>query len=180
MVRSAPYRLAVKHKNMKKAKQQVDYSMKALQKEILNLNKNKKMSNIRKVLEFNKAFKLEINNKPTLVGEDSSKLGVDLMDEELNEYVEALDNDDLIEVADALADMKFVLNGLIIKHGLMNCFDEIYDEVYKSNMSKLVDGKPTYNENGKVMKGKDYFKPNLKPILDKHINQTSLLDQEGV
>ncbi len=123
-----------------------------------------------KVLEFNKAFGLLVNTVPTLVDEKNANIGKKLMQEELDEYKEALENGDLVEVADAIADMQYILDGLKIKHGIAgSCFRELFDEVHKSNMSKLVDGKPVYREDGKVMKGKDYFKPDISSILAKHV-----------
>ena len=122
-----------------------------------------------KVKEFNQAFGLMINESPTLVSEDQSKLGCRLMQEELDEYKDALEEGDLVEVADAIVDMQYILDGLKVKHGISGaCFRELFDEVHKSNMSKLEDGKPVYREDGKVMKGKDYFKPDISSIIVKH------------
>lgn len=135
------------------------------------------MNTVKKVKEFNEAFNLEINNKPSFVGCANSEIGVKLMQEELDEYEEAIKDNDLVEIADAIVDMQYILDGLKLKHGITGeCFNEIFNEVHSSNMSKLVDGKPTYREDGKVLKGKDYFKPNLQPILDKYIFQTTILD----
>jgi predicted HAD superfamily Cof-like phosphohydrolase len=84
------------------------------------------------------------------------------MDEENKEYLEAANNNDLIEVADALGDMLYILCGTIIEHGMQNLIEDVFDEIQKSNMSKLgSDGNPIYREDGKVLKGPNYFKPNF-------------------
>ena len=90
-----------------------------------------------------------------------------LMAEENNEYLEAANANDLVEVADALGDMLYILCGTILTHGMQHIIEEVFDEIQQSNMSKLgVDGKPIYREDGKVMKGPQYRKPNLKQFLD--------------
>jgi predicted HAD superfamily Cof-like phosphohydrolase len=84
------------------------------------------------------------------------------MDEENKEYLEAANNNDIIEVADALGDMLYILCGTIIEHGMQDLIEDVFDEIQKSNMSKLgPDGNPIYREDGKVMKGPNYFKPNF-------------------
>ena len=84
------------------------------------------------------------------------------MDEENKEYLEAANSNDLIEVADALGDMLYILCGTIIEHGMQDLIEDVFDEIQKSNMSKLgLDGNPIYREDGKVMKGPNYFKPNF-------------------
>jgi predicted HAD superfamily Cof-like phosphohydrolase len=89
------------------------------------------------------------------------------MDEENKEYLEAAKNNDLIEVADALGDMLYILCGTIIEHGMQDKIEEVFDEIQKSNLSKLgEDGKPIYRADGKVMKGPNYFKPNISKILN--------------
>ena len=85
------------------------------------------------------------------------------MDEENKEYLEAANNSDMIEVADALGDMLYILCGTIIEHGMQDLIEDIFEEIQKSNMSKLgTDGNPIYREDGKVLKGPNYFKPNFK------------------
>ncbi|MGB2339177.1 MAG: hypothetical protein ACPH7I_04760, partial [Flavobacteriaceae bacterium] len=85
---------------------------------------------------------------------------------ENKEYLDAMKNKDLIEVADALGDMLYILCGTIITHGMQDVIDEVFEEVQRSNMSKLgSDGKPIYREDGKVLKGPNYFKPNIAKIL---------------
>jgi predicted HAD superfamily Cof-like phosphohydrolase len=88
------------------------------------------------------------------------------MSEENQEYLEAAKNGDLIEIADALGDMLYILCGTIITHGMQHKIEEVFDEIQRSNMSKLDnDGNPIYREDGKVMKGPNYFKPDIKSIL---------------
>jgi len=96
------------------------------------------------------------------------KLRFDLMAEENQEYLEAANNNDLVEVADALGDMLYILCGTMLSHGMQDKMETIFNEIQRSNMSKLgADGKPIYREDGKVMKGPNYFKPNIKEILEK-------------
>ena len=89
------------------------------------------------------------------------------MDEENKEYLDAAKNNDLIEVADALGDMLYILCGTIIEHGMQDKIEEVFDEIQKSNLSKLGEnGKPIYRKDGKVMKGPNYFKPNISKVLN--------------
>ena len=121
------------------------------------------------VREFHTAFGLGINDKPTAnIGEDRNLLRFNLMKEENEEYIEAANRGDLVEVADALGDMLYILAGTIIEHGMQYKISEVFDEIQRSNMSKLgEDGKPIYREDGKVLKGPHYFKPNIQEILEK-------------
>ena len=92
------------------------------------------------------------------------------MAEENEEYLEAALAGDSVEVADALGDMMYILCGTILSHGMQHIIEEIFEEIQASNMSKLgADGKPIYREDGKVMKGPSYFKPNIGAILEKHL-----------
>ena len=120
------------------------------------------------VKEFHKAFKLDYLDKPKAdLGTDKNKLRFNLMKEENEEYFEAANNNDMVEVADALGDMLYILCGTIIEHGMQHKIDEIFSEIQNSNMSKLgADGNPIYREDGKVLKGPNYFKPNIKGILE--------------
>ena len=120
------------------------------------------------VAEFHTAFKLGMNNMPVAhIGEDRNMLRFNLMKEENEEYLEAAQNNDLVEVADALGDMLYILCGTIIEHGMQDKIEEVFNEIQRSNMSKLgVDGKPIYREDGKVLKGPNYFKPNIAEILE--------------
>ena len=120
------------------------------------------------VKEFHKAFKLDYLDKPKAdLGIDKNKLRYNLMKEENEEYFEAANNNDMVEVADALGDMLYILCGTIIEHGMQHKIDEIFSEIQNSNMSKLgADGNPIYREDGKVLKGPNYFKPNIKGVLE--------------
>jgi predicted HAD superfamily Cof-like phosphohydrolase len=118
------------------------------------------MSNFNKVGLFMKTFGQEVKNKPSLSSDKINKLRIDLIKEELDELKEAMDNKDLLEVADALTDILYVTYGA--GHAFGIDLDKCFDEVQNSNMSKLGEnGEPIYNEAGKVMKGPNYFKPNL-------------------
>tara|TARA_B100000035_G_scaffold241185_1_gene209576 strand:+ start:104 stop:475 length:372 start_codon:yes stop_codon:yes gene_type:complete len=122
------------------------------------------MTNFKKVGEFMKAFGQEVKSLPNLSSEKINNLRINLIDEELNELKEAIKKKNLIEVADALTDILYVTYGA--GHAFGIDLDKCFMEVQKSNMSKLgSDGKPIYNEHGKVMKGPNYFKPNLKKVL---------------
>ena len=120
------------------------------------------------VKEFHKAFKLDYLDKPKAdLGMDKNKLRFNLMKEENEEYFEAANNNDMVEVADALGDMLYILCGTIIEHGMEHKIDEIFSEIQNSNMSKLgADGGPIYREDGKVLKGPNYFKPDIERILN--------------
>lgn len=119
------------------------------------------------VKEFHSAFGLGISEQPKAdLGEAVNMLRFNLMKEENEEYLEAVQNNDLTEIADALGDMLYILCGTILEHGLQHKIEEVFDEIQRSNMSKLgEDGKPIYREDGKVMKGPNYFKPNFEEIL---------------
>lgn len=100
------------------------------------------------------------------LGTLKNELRYNLMKEENEEYLEAANNNDIVEIADALGDMMYILCGTIIEHGLQNHIEAVFDEIQRSNMSKLgEDGKPIYREDGKVMKGPNYFKPDFSKIL---------------
>jgi len=119
------------------------------------------------VKEFHTAFKIGYSeNTRASLGESKNLLRYNLMKEENEEYLEATQNDDIIEIADALGDMLYILCGTIIEHGLQHKIEEVFDEIQRSNMSKLGDdGQPIYREDGKVLKGPNYFKPNFEEIL---------------
>ena len=119
------------------------------------------------VQEFHKAFGLGVRQQPTAdLGTDKIHLRYELMKEENEEYLEAAKNDDLVEVADALGDMLYILCGTIIEHGLQHKISEVFDEIQRSNMSKLgADGLPIYREDGKVLKGPNFSEPDLRKIL---------------
>ena len=118
------------------------------------------MSNFSKVGNFMKTFGQEVKTKPSFSSDKINKLRIDLIKEELDELKEAMNNNDLLEVADALTDILYVTYGAGHAFGIN--LDKCFDEVQNSNMSKLNEnGEPIYNESGKVMKGPNYFKPDL-------------------
>jgi predicted HAD superfamily Cof-like phosphohydrolase len=121
------------------------------------------------VSEFHTAFGIGYRETPKAdLGAEKLKLRFDLMAEENEEYLEAAQEDDLVEVADALGDMLYILCGTIIEHGMQHKIEEVFEEIQRSNMSKLgADGNPIYREDGKVLKGPNYFKPDIKSILEK-------------
>ena len=121
------------------------------------------------VHEFHTAFGLGIKNEPTAdLGAAKNLLRFNLMKEENEEYLEAANANDLVEVADALGDMLYILAGTIIEHGMQYKISEVFDEIQRSNMSKCgEDGHPIFREDGKVLKGPNYFKPNIGSILKK-------------
>lgn len=124
---------------------------------------------IRAVKAFHEAFGLGVNDSPMAnLGKAKNELRFNLMAEENEEYLEAANNNDLVEVADALGDMLYILCGTIIEHGMQYKIEEVFNEIQRSNMSKLgADGKPIYREDGKVMKGPNYFKPKIEEVLSK-------------
>ena len=118
------------------------------------------MSNFNKVGTFMKTFGQDVKTKPSFSSDKINKLRIDLIKEELDELQEAMKNNDLLEVADALTDILYVTYGA--GHAFGIDLDQCFDEVQNSNMSKLGEnGEPIYNESGKVMKGPNYFKPDL-------------------
>jgi predicted HAD superfamily Cof-like phosphohydrolase len=121
------------------------------------------------VEKFHNAFGIPNNYQPTVeLSESDVLLRYKLMREENEEYLEAAQKGDLVEVADALGDMLYILCGTILKHGLQDKMAEVFQEIQRSNMSKLdANGKPIYREDGKVMKSELYFKPDIKTILEK-------------
>ncbi|RTY68287.1 nucleoside triphosphate pyrophosphohydrolase family protein [Flavobacterium sp. LB2P53] len=124
---------------------------------------------INAVKEFHTAFKIGHSETPIAgLAETKHILRFNLMKEENEEYLEAVQNNDLIEIADALGDMMYILCGTIIEHGLQDKIEAVFDEIQRSNMSKLgQDGEPIYREDGKVMKGPNYFKPDFSIIIGK-------------
>ena len=122
------------------------------------------MTNFDKVGTFMKTFGQEVKTKPSLSSEKINKLRIDLIKEELEELTEAMNNKDLLEVADALTDILYVTYGA--GHAFGIDLDQCFEEVQNSNMSKLDEnGKPIYNDSGKVMKGPNYFKPDLSKFV---------------
>ena len=124
---------------------------------------------IEAVTKFNQSYGLGIEHTPKAnLPKNISELRFNLMKEENEEYLQAAQDEDLIEIGDALGDMLYILCGTIIAHGFQDKIESIFDEIQRSNMSKLgADGKPIFRKDGKVMKGPNYFKPDLKKILVK-------------
>ena len=123
------------------------------------------MSNFNKVKTFMETFGQEVKTKPSFGTDKINNLRYNLIKEELEELKEAMENKDLLEVADALTDILYVTYGAGHAFGIN--LDKCFEEVQNSNMSKLdVNGKAIYNDAGKVMKGPNYFKPNLRKFLD--------------
>lgn len=121
------------------------------------------------VKEFHTSFGIDHKSEPTAaLDEKTINLRHRLMAEENDEYLEAAKNNNLVQVADALGDKLYILCGTIISHGLQHKIVEVFEEIHRSNMSKLdADGKPIYREDGKVMKSELYFLPNIESILEK-------------
>ena len=124
---------------------------------------------IKYVEEFHDAFGIVNHYKPTtILSEEEITLRYNLMKEENEEYLEAAKNRDIVEVADALGDQLYILCGTILKHGLQHKIEEVFEEIQRSNMSKLDEnGNAIYREDGKILKSHLYFKPDIKSILEK-------------
>ena len=123
---------------------------------------------IKHVEKFHDTFKIGNRYEPTAeVSESEYMLRYNLIKEENEEYLEACKNKDIVEIADALGDQLYILFGTILRHGLQYKIEEVFDEIHRSNMSKLDDnGKPIYREDGKIMKSANYFLPDIKSILE--------------
>ena len=129
---------------------------------IMNMKKQ-----IKDVKTFHDSFGIKNLNSPSLNNE-SFNLRYKLMKEENDEYLNACKDGDIVEIADALGDMMYILCGTILSHGLQHKIEEVFEEIQSSNMSKLgVNGKPILREDGKILKGPNYFKPNILNILKK-------------
>lgn len=123
---------------------------------------------IKHVKKFHESFGIDNQLSPNAnISEKTYKLRYKLMQEENNEYLDACKNGDLNEIADALGDMMYILCGTILSHGLQDKIELIFEEIQKSNMSKLdKNGNPIYRKDGKILKSENYFKPNISKILD--------------
>ena len=121
------------------------------------------------VAEFHDLFQIGNEESPKAeVGEEVYNLRYRLMNEENEEYLEACKEGNLVEIADALGDQLYILCGTILKHGLQYKIEEVFEEIQRSNMSKLdAAGNPIFREDGKILKGENYFKPDIKSILSK-------------
>mgnify|MGYP003653862150 CR=1 FL=1 len=118
------------------------------------------------VAEFHKAFGQEDGTFPRPLPVEEYVLRYDLMAEENDEYLQACKDNSLIEIADALGDQLYILYGTILRHGMQHVIEEVFDEIQASNMSKLgEDGKPIYREDGKILKGPSYFRPDLSKFI---------------
>lgn len=125
------------------------------------------LKKIMAVHHFHETFKIGNATSPTVVEEKDYNLRYNLMKEENDEYLEACQKGDLVEIADALGDQLYILFGTILKHGLQYKIEDVFDEIQRSNMSKLDEsGNPIYREDGKILKSNLYFKPNIKHILE--------------
>jgi predicted HAD superfamily Cof-like phosphohydrolase len=123
---------------------------------------------IKSVEEFHNVFKIGNASQVRLIEERDYQLRYNLIREENEEYLEACKAGDIVEIADALGDQLYILFGTILKHGLQHKIEEVYDEIHRSNMSKLDEnGEPIFREDGKIMKSANYFKPDIRRILDK-------------
>jgi predicted HAD superfamily Cof-like phosphohydrolase len=134
------------------------------------MTKKKKVliEKINSVKEFHEVFKIGSREMPEgNLNESEYLLRYKLMQEENDEYLEACKRGDIVEIADALGDKLYILFGTILKHGLQHKIEDIFDEIQRSNMSKLDDnGQPIFREDGKILKSNNYFKPDIKKILD--------------
>ena len=119
------------------------------------------------LLEFNQAFDIPKLDSPDIGPEELIELRIKLLREEVEEYAEAARAGDLVEVIDALADIGYILAGTILNHGMQNIYDDAFDEVHRSNMAKLVDGKVLRREDGKVMKPQGWTAPQLAQFVSK-------------
>ncbi len=124
---------------------------------------------IKYVEKFHDVFKIGNRYTPTaIVPENEYMLRYNLIKEENDEYLEACKNGDIVEIADALGDQLYILFGTILRHGLQHKIEEVFDEIQRSNMSKLDEnGQPIFREDGKILKSNLYFKPDIKSILEK-------------
>jgi predicted HAD superfamily Cof-like phosphohydrolase len=131
--------------------------------------KGQLIEKIRAVEKFHDTFKIGNRYEPTgVVSENEYTLRYNLIKEENEEYLEACKNGDIVEIADALGDQLYILFGTILRHGLQHKIEEVFDEIQRSNMSKLDEnGEPIFREDGKILKSNLYFRPDIKRILEK-------------
>lgn len=122
---------------------------------------------IEAVEKFHNAFGQNNGKYPRPLTEDEYELRHSLMQEENNEYLDACDENSLVEIADALGDQLYILCGTILRHGMQHIIEDVFDEIQASNMSKLgADGKPVLRDDGKILKGPGYFKPDLSKFIE--------------
>lgn len=127
------------------------------------------LAKIQAVGEFHEVFRIGNRHTPTgEVPEDEAMLRFNLLKEENEEYLEACKRGDLVEIADALGDILYIAFGTILRHGLQHKIEEVFDEIHRSNMSKLdKNGQPIFREDGKVLKSELYFRPDIRSVLEK-------------
>jgi len=133
----------------------------------LSLSQSNMNPLVASLLEFNQAFDIPKLDSPDIGPEELIELRIKLLREEVEEYAEAARAGDLVEVIDALADIGYILAGTILNHGMQNVYDDAFDEVHRSNMAKLVDGKVLRREDGKVMKPQGWTAPQLAQFVIK-------------
>ena len=133
----------------------------------LSLSRSNMNPIVASLLEFNQAFDIPKLDSPDIGPEELIELRIKLLREEVEEYAEAARAGDLVEVLDALADIGYILAGTILNHGMQNIYDDAFDEVHRSNMAKLVDGKVLRREDGKVMKPQGWTAPQLAQFVIK-------------
>ena len=133
----------------------------------LSLSRSNMNPLVTSLLEFNQAFDIPKLDSPDIGSEELIELRIKLLKEEVEEYAEAARAGDLVEVLDALADIGYILAGTILNHGMQNIYDDAFDEVHRSNMAKLVDGKVLRREDGKVMKPQGWTAPQLAQFVTK-------------
>lgn len=136
---------------------------------MITVKKKILIEKINSVKEFHEVFKIGSRETPEgAISEAEYLLRHKLMQEENDEYLEACKRGDLVEIADALGDKMYILFGSILKHGLQDKIEEIFDEIHRSNMSKLDEnGRPIFREDGKILKSNRYFKPDIRKVLEK-------------
>ena len=131
-------------------------------------NRKDLLSKIMHVHHFHETFQIGNADSVTLINKRDYTLRYNLIKEENEEYLDACEKGDIVEIADALGDQLYILFGTILKHGLQHKIEEVFDEIQRSNMSKLDEqGQPIFREDGKILKSNLYFRPNIKDILDK-------------
>jgi predicted HAD superfamily Cof-like phosphohydrolase len=135
---------------------------------------------LQQLWDFQSAYNQARANNPRLLEPDDYYLRYRLGKEELVEYLDACNSDDLIEITDALADQLYILLGTMVAHGMGDIIEDVFDEVHRSNMSKLgADGKPIYREDGKVLKGPNFSPPNIEKFLTASQSQSEIpFDEE--
>jgi len=138
-------------------------------KELASYRQGMLIEKIKHVEKFHDVFKIGNRYEPTaVVSEQEYMLRYNLIKEENEEYLDACKNGDIVEIADALGDQLYILFGTILRHGLQHKIEEVFDEIQRSNMSKLDEnGEPIFREDGKILKSSLYFKPDIKRILEK-------------